>query len=65
MLCPFGCKQVAAVYTSKFSLYIDYAVIICATIFILLFGFHVYSAIWEPFIGEELQCTRDEDDDHD
>ena len=27
--------------------------------------FQVYSEIWEPYIGEELQCVREEDNDHD
>ena len=28
-------------------------------------GFRVCSEIWEPYIREELQCFREEDNDHD
>ena len=28
-------------------------------------GFHVYCEIWEPYVGEELTCEIEEDNDHD
>ena len=28
-------------------------------------GYHEYSGIWEPFIGEELQCDRETANPHD
>ena len=28
-------------------------------------GYHEYSSIWEPFIGEELQCDRETANPHD
>ena len=28
-------------------------------------GYHIYNSIWEAYIGEELSCQRDEDNEHD
>ena len=28
-------------------------------------GYHEYSAVWEPVMGEELQCGREVDNPHD
>ena len=28
-------------------------------------GFHMFCEIWEPYVGEELLCKIEEDNDHD
>ena len=28
-------------------------------------GYHIYNAIWEAYVGEELACLRETDNEHD